>query len=646
MKKILNFRPLLFCALSLLFGLDLYGSIRFSEWEPAFLFFFGVLLLLALPPFGKKRLLSLLLIVPLFAGMGAGLMHLALARYREGLPTGEYTVTATVLSVSERQGYSIAVLDDLFFDGEGTEGKCRAILPADCAVPGDLIVFEGTPEKSDPFERSAYARNDFASDIRYTVSVRELIASAESADPFLRLNGKLYEMLGGNMDRDEASLAYALLSGSSGVIEEGLKETVRKGGIAHIFAVSGLHIGVLFGAAMLLFRKLGRFAWIPSWLLAFGYCAFCGFTVSSLRAALMCGVFGASRAFGRKADGLETLAFAAVVVLLLFPAQWYAAGFRLSFGACLGLSLFSGSFSRAFRRLHLPRAVAGALAPTLAAQLTTAPILLSSFGYLSVWSTLLNLLLVPLVPVFFLCTLLSAALALLLPFAAGVLLALPEGLFALLILVLSFSDWTLVLSGFVLGAGGVLFLFFCGFLSPRMQMRRPVRAAAAVLGCALFALVLTLNNFVFAGCRLTVYEEGEGAALLVETRTEHVLVIGGDISLDECEDFLSRTCGGTLTAVVALEEDLLNTAVFLDAEEVRLADPVESGLHETRLKFGEAFSYGELSFRFTREGMWLLAEDVAVEVDFSRSEGNADFFVGKGSGGLKFLLEDGIIKKL
>ena len=51
MKKILNFRPLLFCALSLLFGLELYGSIRFSEWEPAFLFFFGVLLLLALPPF-------------------------------------------------------------------------------------------------------------------------------------------------------------------------------------------------------------------------------------------------------------------------------------------------------------------------------------------------------------------------------------------------------------------------------------------------------------------------------------------------------------------------------------------------------------------------------------------------------------------
>ena len=158
--------------------------------------------------------------------------------------------------------------------------------------------------------------------------------------------------------------------------------------------------------------------------------------------------------------------------------------------------------------------------------------------------------------------------------------------------------------------------------------------------------MLTLNNFVFAGCRLTVYEEGEGAALLVETRTEHVLVIGGDISLDACEDFLSRTCGGTLTAVVALEEDLLNTAVFLDAEEVRLADPVESGLRETRLKFGEAFSYGELSFRFTREGMWLLAEDIAVEVDFSRSEGNADFFVGKGSGGLKFLLEDGIIKKL
>ena len=262
------------------------------------------------------------------------------------------------------------------------------------------------------------------------------------------------------------------------------------------------------------------------------------------------------------------------------------------------------------------------------------------------WSTLLNLILVPLVPVFFLCTLVSAALSLLLPFAAGVLLAFPEGLFALLILILSFSDWTLVLSGFVLGAGGVLFLFFCVFLSPRLRMRRLVRAGVAAAGCALFALVLVSNNVVFSGCRLTAYEEGESAAVLIETRTEHILVIDGDISLDECEDFLSRTYGGDLTAVIALEESALNTAAFLGAEEVRYKEPVPLGLHRTKALFGQSFSYGELSFFYTAEGILFSCEGVVTEIAPEGEAGKADFFLGKGSGGLKFFIEDGIIKQL
>lgn len=646
MKKILNFRPLLFCALAMIFGAELLGSIRFSEVSPAFLFLFGVLFLLMLPPFGKRRLLSLLLIVPVFTGLGAGLMQLALSQYEKGAPSGEYTVTATVQSVSERQGYCIVVLKGLSLNGEETPGKCRAILPADSAVAGDLVVFEGTLEKKDPYEESAYAKNDFASDIRYTATARELITTARSSDIFLRLNGRLYEVLTEHMEPDEAALCYALLSGNSGAIEEGLKETVRKGGIAHIFAVSGLHIGVLFGAAMFLFKKLGRFAWLPSLALAFLYCAFCGFTVSSLRALIMCGVFGASRSLGVKADGLETLSFACIAVLLLFPAQWYAAGFRLSFGACLGLSLFSGSFSRAFRRLHFPKAVGETLSATLAAQLTTAPILLSSFGYLSVMGTLLNLILVPLVPVFFLSSLLMAALSLIFPFAAGVLLVFPEALFSLLILLLSFADWTLVLSGFALGAGGVLWLFLCGFLSPKLQMCRLIRAAAAVVGCALFAIVLTFENVVFTGCRLTVWEEGESAAVLIETRTEHVLVIDGDISLDECEDFLSRHFGGELNVVVAPDGSALNTAAFLNAREVRLPFYTESGLHETEVIFGKDFSCGGLAFSYTEGGILLLAEGVAVEIGLDEEAGGGDFFVGKGSGGLKFLLEDGIIKAI
>ena len=133
---------------------------------------------------------------------------------------------------------------------------------------------------------------------------------------------------------------------------------------------------------------------------------------------------------------------------------------------------------------------------------------------------------------------------------------------------------------------------------------------------------------------------------MIETRTEHILVVDGDISLDECEDFLSRTYGGELTAVVALEEAALNTAVFLDAEEVRLKEPVPLGLHRTEVVFGQSFSYGELSFFFTEEGILLSCEGVVTEIAPDGEAGKADFFLGKGSGGLKFFIEDGIIKQL
>ncbi len=646
MKKILNFRPCLFCALPLCFGLSLWGSINFSDFSPALVLFFCITFFLMLVPINQKRLLSLLVILPVFTGLGVGLMELAFINYGKGAPSGEYVVTATVQQVSERQGYSIAVLKGLSFDGEAQAGKCRVMLPADTVVAGDLIVFQGPLEKKDPFEHSAYAKNDFASDIRYTGTSREVITTAKSSDLLLRLNGHLYEVLYEHMEPDEASLCYALLSGNLGAMEEGLHETVRKGGIAHIFAVSGMHIGVLFSAAMLILKKLGRYAWVPSLVLSFLYCGFCGMTISSLRSLVMCGVFGASRSMGRKSDDLESLSFAAIVLLLFAPAQWYSAGFQLTFAACLGLSLFAGSFSRLLQPLHLPKFLVETLASTLGAQIVTAPILMASFGYLSVMGTLLNLILVPLSSLFFFCSLIMSGLALMLPFAADFLLAFPEALFSLLILLLSFSEWTLVLSGFAIGAGAILWLFYCGYLSTRLQMRRLFRAVAAVLGCALFAVVLLFENIVFSGCRLIVYEEEESAALLIQTREENVLVIDGDVSLSECEEFLDRNFGGELSAVVGLSADALNTAAFLNATEIHLPYYAETGFHETQVLFGKRFSYGELSFYCSAESLVLVTEGVAVEIALDKEAGNADFFIGAGSGGLKFLLEDGIIKEL
>lgn len=646
----INFRPALFCALSLAFGIFLYGKIRFgglSFSDFAFvLLFFGF----ALFPLSKRRALALFVCLAVFAGAGALGAFLSFRPYASVMPDGEYRLSGTAVSVSVKRGYSVVILSDLYFDGERQGGSCRVIVEGE-VLPADLLTIDAavTGERLEGFAEDPYVRSNYAQGIRYYARARSAEKTGRSSNPFLRLNAALYSLFHEHMEKDEADLAYALLTGNSGSLDEGVSEAVRRGGIAHIFAVSGLHIGALYAAVYFLFRRLGKYRFLPALFAALCYSALCNFTVSSVRAVVMCGVLSANRAFGRKHDFLSALSFAALAILLFRPSQWYSAGMRLSFGACLGLALFADPLVRLFSRLRLPRPLAGYLAADLAVQLFTLPILLDSFGYFSVWGLLLNPLIIPLMPVLFPVILVLSLLALIVPPAAGVLLLLPEGAFTLLLLFVTTADLSFVVTGFALGAGSLVYLVACVALSGRFRLSVRGKCVAAAVLAVLFGAVVALENVVPSGVRIDVYTDREDAsAALVRTPHESVLLIDGEMSLEDCRTFLSRTYGGTLDLVVVLAEDEVsgfNTAVFLGARAIRLRDEAETGLGSEETLFGEAFSCGGLSFRYaTREKMLLFAEGTVVEFDFGgKSAFSPDLFVDGARSGLKYFLKDGIL---
>lgn len=646
-----NLRPFLFCALGLAFGIFLYGKIRFGGFQPSDVLFVLLFCLFAIRPVSLKRTAAVFLCLILSAAVGAGAFHLRVGSYLSVREEGAYTVTGTATSVTVKSGYSVVILSDLSFDGVPAAGKCRVVLGEDVRT-GDIFLLQAKIKQANPEGdlSDSYLQSLFVSDIRYTASASSSEAVGRSDNPFLRLNAALFRVLYDNLERDEASVAYALLTGNSGGMDEGLSGAMRAGGIAHIFAVSGLHIGILFSAAYLCFRPLGKYRVLPALLLAVGYSALCHFTVSSVRAVIMCGVLGAHNAFGRKYDFLESVSFAAILILLFLPAEWYSAGFRLSFGACLGLALFSGTLSRAFTRIRIPRVIGGYLAASLSVQIFTFPVLLEAFGYFPVWGVLLNLIVVPCVPVLFLGLLLCAAFALLIPPAAPFFLLFPDGMLALFLFLFSAVDFSLVFAGFSLGAGAVVWLVACVALSQRFRLPNGARAAAAVGLAVLFTVCAVAENVVFSGCRITVYGRNQSSAALVRTREQNVLVIDGDITLAECEDFLSRNFGGELDAVVVLSENetaAINVAAFLNSQTVCARTETETGLRKTAVVFGETFETGALEFRYESDTkLTLTAEDVVVEFDF---EGNAalsaDLFVGGSAGGLNFYLKDGIIKR-
>lgn len=629
-------RPFLFIALGLVFGILLYTRCRFGGVKGTDFLFFALFLTVSLRPFSWKRAGAIFLCFLVAAGAGAGLIHWKCERYTSGMGAGEYEVSGTVVSFSVGDNISSLILNDITLNGATAGGKLSVSVPSEEVRAGDIITFTAEVKRSTlPVKGSSYQESLFIKDIRYFATVsKEGIAVTGRGNALLRLNAAVYNVLHAHLAKTQADTAYALLTGNAGNMDDGFATSVRQGGVAHIFAVSGLHIGILYAGVSLLFRRLKRIAPVPAIATVIVYAAFCGFSVSSVRAVIMCAVLGIYGAIGRKYDFTGVIAFAATLILLIRPAEWLSVGFRLSFGACLGLALYSRTFQRAFKKL--PRFLSEYLSANLAVQLFTFPILFDTFGYFSLWGTVLNLVLIPTLPVLFLGLFLAVIFALLIPPAAALFLAVPDGMLSLFSLVFSF-DFSFVLSGFSLGAGGAVWTAGAVFLSERVRWGEKAKLVLSIAFTALFMLTLVFQNAVFTGCKL-ICDKG---IVLVEARHERVLVIDGARTASSYRDFLSRNCGARLDAVIVLGDgaDGISAALFLPADEVRAFTNDGTGLRETLVLTDAEFSYGELCFRFEDNSkLTLVTENRAVEIDFANGEAlSSDLFLAGENAGTYYI---------
>lgn len=204
------------------------------------------------------------------------------------------------------------------------------------------------------------------------------------------------------------ALLSALLLGSRGLLAPEEKEAFREAGVAHLLALSGLHVGILVagGWGLLGLLRVPKTWRYPLLLpLVAAYVLLGGMRVSLLRAALMFGVLGVfwllwGRGWVARAwfDPLQSLAFAALLVLLLWPWSALDAAFQLSFAATAGILLLWPSWARSPRRARLPRLPrygADLLAVSVCAQLGVLPFLGATFGYLTPYGLLANLVLIP-----------------------------------------------------------------------------------------------------------------------------------------------------------------------------------------------------------------------------------------------------------
>ena len=273
-------------------------------------------------------------------------------------------------------------------------------------VPGDVISVRGTlhspPDEAPGFAGFLASRGAVGTLKAHTL---ELSGNGEGFSAFVeRSRWGVDGALARAIPEPEAGLASGILIGLRERVSRTVADDFTITGLTHVVAISGWNIALVAGIATALLRATGlprrpRSGLVISAIVA--YTILAGAEASVIRAAVMGGVVLIARESGRPSGAAAALGLACWGLLLAQPSMIGDIGLQLSLAATAGLLALGGPAEMAIRRLtheRGPRWFSETLGVSLAAQLSTLPLVLLHFGRLSLISPLANLMVAPIVP--------------------------------------------------------------------------------------------------------------------------------------------------------------------------------------------------------------------------------------------------------
>ncbi len=242
-----------------------------------------------------------------------------------------------------------------------------------------------------------------------------------------KLRTYIAESLGNNFSRDTAGFLTALLTGSKEYVSDRMYSTFKNSGVAHIMAVSGMHLAVMVMLVDLLIKRLQNrhkylyFAIMCSFVLLVMFVA--SFSSSVVRAGVMMLIVLTGRLINRRADSLNSLGFACICILTINPFSAMSVGFLLSVTSVWSIIVIAVPFCRKYRynladrlafsgnvAFAIARAVMFSIAVSLSVMVCTLPIMVMNFGEISLISPVTNLLFLPVITIIIYMALISAVL--------------------------------------------------------------------------------------------------------------------------------------------------------------------------------------------------------------------------------------------
>lgn len=415
-RRIFNNRPMVFCALALCLGIisgeAFFGVDARFRFIPLVALICVSVLLVCLKKFKKLVYLPIAVIVGFVAICGANDLY-SKRSYRDCFGV----ITARVASeVLVEDGKTSFYADSIKIDGDSLYYRARVYiayeLEPDFSV-GDIVELRGSLKSNKHVAFSTDYGYFVANRLGYTLNAHSVTLQSKNDAPFLmRLRHKIKKLFYENTDGYTASICQALILGDKTGIDDGFYANISASGLAHVLAVSGLHIATLSDALYFMLKKLKvnpKISFAVVCVVTFLYSMLCSFSASSLRAFIMCATFAFADVFSRKKDKLSTLAFSAIIILLFRPTALFEVGFLLSYYAVTGIFLFYKPLNRAGMKLvnkispkrQIGKRVSQACAISLSTNIVTFPLVAHFFKAVPTLFIIANVIVLPYVMAMF-----------------------------------------------------------------------------------------------------------------------------------------------------------------------------------------------------------------------------------------------------
>ena len=184
----------------------------------------------------------------------------------------------------------------------------------------------------------------------YIPDGRYIVCLGKERKFFEEIRGSIREFLRKELSKRDFSIFSALLLGERSGLEEDTKELLRKSGLGHILAISGLHIGLVAWISFFLIKRLLLFSYrlplifdirkLSSILTCFPvlfYSILSGMSIPTQRAMIMILVYLFSIILERESDVLSSLCLAGLIIVSIHPYSVFSPSFQLSFAAVFGI---------------------------------------------------------------------------------------------------------------------------------------------------------------------------------------------------------------------------------------------------------------------------------------------------------------------